>query len=72
MEVMNLVLLTQYFDSLKSIASAPNTSSIFIPHTPNSMSDFSDQMRNAIMQAGQITDHKEIDQSDQITDNEEI
>ncbi|MCH2522404.1 MAG: SPFH domain-containing protein [Dehalococcoidia bacterium] len=63
MEVMNLVLLTQYFDSLKSIASAPNTSSIFIPHSPSSMSDFSDQMRNAIMQAGQITDN---------TDNNDI
>lgn len=61
MEVMNLVLLTQYFDSLKSIAQAPNTSSIFIPHTPSAMSDFSAQMRNALMQASQLPDSKEIE-----------
>jgi regulator of protease activity HflC (stomatin/prohibitin superfamily) len=61
LEVMNLVLLTQYFDSLKSIAQAPNTSSIFIPHTPSAMSDFSAQMRNALMQASQLPDSKEIE-----------
>ncbi len=56
MEVMNLVLLTQYFDSLKSIASTDNNSSIFIPHSPGSLSDFSSQMRDALLQAGQVTE----------------
>ncbi|MFL2746499.1 MAG: SPFH domain-containing protein [Dehalococcoidia bacterium] len=61
MEVMNLVLLTQYFDSLKSIASTGNNSSIFIPHSPGSLSDFSAQMRDALLQAGQVTGNKNKD-----------
>ncbi len=54
MEVMNLVLLTQYFDSLKSIAQSNNSSSIFIPHSPGALTDFSTQMRDALLQAGQV------------------
>lgn len=50
-EVMNLVLLTQYFDTLKSMGSGEHTSTIFVPHSPSGLSDFSDQMRSAIMQA---------------------
>ena len=54
MEVMNLVLLTQYFDSLKSIAQSDNSSSIFVPHSPGSLTDFSAQMRDAILQGRQV------------------
>ena len=61
MEVMNLVLLTQYFDSLKSIASTGNNSSIFIPHSPGSLSDFSAQMRDALLQASQVTEKENKD-----------
>jgi len=63
MEVMNLVLLTQYFDSLKSMASSGNTSSIFIPHTPGALNDFSSQMRDALLQAGQVTPEDNKDSS---------
>ena len=54
MEVMNLVLLTQYFDSLKSIAQSDNSSSIFVPHSPGALSDFSTQMRDALLQGRQV------------------
>ena len=53
MEVMNLVLLTQYFDSLKEIGTSENSSSIFMPHTPNALTDMTSQMRDALLQAQQ-------------------
>lgn len=54
-EVMNLVLLTQYFDTLKSIGSDGKNSSIFVPHTPGALTDISNQMRDAMLQAGVVT-----------------
>ena len=55
MEVMNLVLLTQYFDSLKEIGTSENSNSIFMPHTPNALSDMTAQMRDALVQASPVT-----------------
>ena len=67
MEVMNLVLLTQYFDSLKSIAQSNNSSSIFIPHSPGALTDFSTQMRDALLHAGQVPEK----QATQLKKNED-
>ncbi|MCP3679363.1 MAG: SPFH domain-containing protein [Gammaproteobacteria bacterium] len=54
-EVMNLVLLTQYFDTLKGIGSNSHSNTILIPHSPGGLSDLSAQMRNAIITANQVT-----------------
>lgn len=54
-EVMNLVLLTQYFDMLKDVGGRSNSNSVFIPHSPAGLSDVSDQMRNAILMADGAT-----------------
>lgn len=54
-EVMNLVLLTQYFDMLKDVGGSAGSNSIFIPHSPSGLSDVSEQMRNAILMANQVT-----------------
>lgn len=48
-DVMNLVLLTQYFDTLKDLGDNSNTKTILIPHSPGGMSDLSSQIREAIM-----------------------
>ncbi|MDF1796235.1 MAG: SPFH domain-containing protein [Coxiellaceae bacterium] len=48
-EVMNLVLLTQYFDMLKGLGETSKTTSVLIPHTPGGLADISAQMRNAMM-----------------------
>jgi len=48
-EVMTLVLLTQYFDTLKDLGASSKTNTILIPHSPGAMSDISEQMRNAII-----------------------
>ena len=36
-DVMQLVLMTQYFDTLKEIAANDHSNTILIPHTPNTM-----------------------------------
>ena len=53
-DVMNLVLMTQYFDMLKEIGASSHTNAILIPHSPGSMASLSEQMRNAMIEANQI------------------
>jgi regulator of protease activity HflC (stomatin/prohibitin superfamily) len=48
-EVLNLVLMTQYFDTLKEVGVTANSKVILIPHAPGGMSDVSEQLRNAII-----------------------
>jgi regulator of protease activity HflC (stomatin/prohibitin superfamily) len=54
-EVMNLVLMTQYFDTLKDIGAGANTNSIMIPHSPSALGDLSDQIRNAVITANEVS-----------------
>ena len=54
-DVMNLVLMTQYFDTLKEIGLSGKSNTIMIPHSPGGMGDISEQMRNAIITAEQVT-----------------
>src|SRR3989344_1768869 len=53
-DVMQLVLLTQYFDTLKEIGASARSNTILIPHSPSSLTDLSEQMRNAMITAGQV------------------
>lgn len=53
-DVMNLVLMTQYFDTLKEIGFSSKTNTILIPHSPGGMGDISEQMRNAIITANEV------------------
>jgi regulator of protease activity HflC (stomatin/prohibitin superfamily) len=48
-DVMQLVLLTQYFDTLKEIGVSSGSKVILMPHAPGGMSDISEQLRNAII-----------------------
>jgi regulator of protease activity HflC (stomatin/prohibitin superfamily) len=52
-DVMNLVLMTQYFDMLKEIGASSRTNAILIPHSPGNLSSLTEQMRNAMMEADQ-------------------
>ena len=54
-DVMNLVLMTQYFDTLKEIGAASETNTILIPHSPGSLADLSEQMRSAMITAQLVT-----------------
>lgn len=58
-DVMNLVLMTQYFDTIKDIGLAGKSNTILIPHSPGGMGDINEQLRNAIITANEATkNHK--------------
>jgi regulator of protease activity HflC (stomatin/prohibitin superfamily) len=48
-DVMILVLLTQYFDTLKEIGASSHSNTIMMPHSPGGMVDFFEQIRNAVV-----------------------
>jgi len=56
-DVMQLVLMTQYFDTLKDIAANDHSNTILIPHTPNTLTDLFAQVRNAIIAGHELTSH---------------
>lgn len=56
-DVMNLVLMTQYFDTLKEIGLSGKSNTIMIPHSPGGMGDISEQMRNAVITANEVAKH---------------
>lgn len=53
-DVMNLILIAQYFDTLKEIAKNSTSNTIMIPHSPSSLSDLQQQIRDAIITANQV------------------
>jgi len=48
-EVMTLVLLTQYFDTIKEIGASSKNTTLLIPHSPGAVADMGDQIRNALL-----------------------
>src|ERR1700728_2340773 len=56
-DVMQLVLMTQYFDTLKEIAANDHSNTILIPHTPNTLTDIYSQIRNAIIAGNELSTH---------------
>jgi regulator of protease activity HflC (stomatin/prohibitin superfamily) len=55
-DVMNLVLMTQYFDTLKEIGASSKSNTILIPHSPGSLTSLSEQIRNAMIEANQTVE----------------
>lgn len=53
-DVMHLILLTQYFDTLKDIGHHSGNNAIFLPHSPSQFYDLSNHIREAIITGGQI------------------
>src|SRR5271154_3261433 len=47
-EVMQLVLVTQYFDTLKSIGENDKASTLFLSHSPGAVKDVSDQIMQSM------------------------
>ena len=50
-EVMQLVLVTQYFDTLKSIGESDKTNTLFLAHSPAAVKDVSDQILESMLVA---------------------
>ncbi|MBI2551291.1 SPFH domain-containing protein [Candidatus Uhrbacteria bacterium] len=53
-DVMQLVLMTQYFDTLKEMGQGSESTTILIPHSPGTLSDLSAQIRDAMIVAGKV------------------
>ena len=52
-EVMQLVMVTQYFDTLRSIGENDKTNTLFLSHSPGAVKDVSDQILESMLVAGQ-------------------
>ncbi|KAG1367593.1 putative Hypersensitive-induced response protein-like protein 2 [Cocos nucifera] len=50
-DVMDMVLVTQYFDTMKEIGASSKSSSVFIPHGPGAVRDIAAQIRDGLLQA---------------------
>jgi len=50
-EVMDMVLVTQYFDTMKEIGASSKSSAVFLPHGPGAVRDVAEQIRNGLLQA---------------------
>ncbi|GJN29731.1 hypothetical protein PR202_gb18049 [Eleusine coracana subsp. coracana] len=50
-EVMDLIMVTQYFDTIKELGDGSKNTTVFIPHGPGHVKDISEQIRNGMMQA---------------------
>jgi len=51
-EVMQLVMVTQYFDTLKAIGESDKNSTLFLSHSPGTVSEIGDQILGAMLAAG--------------------
>lgn len=50
-DVLDMVLITQYFDTMKEIGASSKSSAVFIPHGPGSVRDIATQIRDGLLQA---------------------
>jgi len=50
-EVMQLVMVTQYFDTLKSIGESDRTNTLFLTHSPAGVKEVSDQIMQSMLVA---------------------
>merc|ERR1712203_762343 len=51
-KVSELLLITQYFETLRDIAATSKAQTVFIPHSAGAVADVASQIRNGVMQAG--------------------
>ncbi|XP_020184405.1 hypersensitive-induced response protein-like protein 2 [Aegilops tauschii subsp. strangulata] len=53
-DIMDMVLVTQYFDTMKEIGASSKSSSVFIPHGPGAVKDVASQIRDGLLQANTL------------------
>lgn len=57
-DIMNLVLVTQYFDTLKEIGANNKSNTILMPHSPAGLKDIASQLQESII-TGNLASHNE-------------
>ena len=53
-DVMNIILLTQYFDTIKDLSKHSQLNTILLPHSPGAISDLQQQIRDSIIIGNQV------------------
>ncbi|KAK4710504.1 hypothetical protein R3W88_005017 [Solanum pinnatisectum] len=53
-DVLDMVLITQYFDTMKEIGATSKSSAVFIPHGPGAVSDIAGQIRQGLLQGSAV------------------
>lgn len=53
-DVMDMVLVTQYFDTMKEIGASSKSSAVFVPHGPGAVRDIASQIREGLLQADSV------------------
>ena len=48
---MQLVLVTQYFDTLKTIGESDKTNTLFLSHSPGAVKEISEQIMQSMLAA---------------------
>jgi regulator of protease activity HflC (stomatin/prohibitin superfamily) len=51
-KISELLLITQYFETLRDIAADSKAQTVFLPHSAGAVADVASQIRNGILQAG--------------------
>jgi regulator of protease activity HflC (stomatin/prohibitin superfamily) len=54
-EIMNMVIVTQYFDTLERLGGDARSKVVFLPSSPGAVGDFMNQIRTAIASAEEVT-----------------
>lgn len=54
-EVMSLLLMAQYFDTLKEMSAHSNNNTIFLPHSPAALQELQNQIRTALINPFAVT-----------------
>ncbi|CAK9137085.1 unnamed protein product [Ilex paraguariensis] len=49
-DVMDMILVTQYFDTMREIGASSKSSSVFVPHGPGAVRDVASQIRDGLLQ----------------------
>jgi regulator of protease activity HflC (stomatin/prohibitin superfamily) len=53
-DVMTLILMAQYFDTLKEMGAHSQMNTILLPHSPSSLHELYNQIRTAVISANQV------------------
>merc|ERR1712050_298930 len=51
-QISELLLITQYFETLRDVAANNKSSTVFLNHSAGSVADVASQIRNGVLQAG--------------------
>ncbi len=57
-DILNLVLMTQYFDTLKDLGQSSKSNTIMVPHSPGAVGDIMQQITSSIVMAGKVEDKR--------------